>query len=159
MRNNNISRKDKYPLLPIDYQNINYTPQELWKRSVEYFNQCNKTGRPKTLSWLCLYCWIGKWFFNENKERQDFSVVIEVINLVLENYLEEQLLIWKNNNWIQFILTNRFKKDRIPQAKIQIEDSRESNPYHSVIRNILDNNLNKPIDQEYILNEMKIKRH
>lgn len=113
--------KSKYPLLPIDYQKINYTPEELWKRSVEYFKYCDRYKKPKTLSWLCIYCWIGNWFLNENKKSEQYSGVVGQINLILENYLEEQLFIGKNGTNIQFILNNRFKENWVHQSKMKVE--------------------------------------
>ena len=126
--------KSKYPLLPIDYQKINYTPEELWKRSVEYFKYCDRYKKPKTLSWFCIYCWIGNWFLNENKKSEQYSSVIEQINLILENYLEEQLFIGKNWTNIQFILNNRFKEKWMNQSKMKVETT----SIHPDIKEVLD---------------------
>ena len=127
-------KKSKYPLLPIDYQKINYTPEELWKRSVEYFSNCDRYKKAKTLSWLCIHCWIGIWFFNENKESQQFSSVVAQINLILENYLEEQLLTGKNGTNVQFVLSNRFKGSRVNQSKMKVE----ATGVHPDVRETLD---------------------
>ena len=113
--------KAKYPLLPIDYQSINYTPEELWKKAIEYFTYCDKYDKPKTLSWLCISCGVDDWFFNEKRESQQFSRVVDQINLILENYLEEQLLTGKNWTNVQFILNNRFKGKWRNSSNMKVE--------------------------------------
>jgi len=128
------SKKNKYPLLPIDYQAINYTSEELRKRAVEYFTYCDRYKKHKTLSWFQIHCGISNWFFNENKKSQQFSVVIAQINLILENYLEEQLLTGKNGNNIQFVLNNRFKENWMNQSKMKVETT----GIHPDVKSILD---------------------
>lgn len=135
------SKKNKYPLLPIDYQSINYTPEELRKRAVEYFIYCDRYKKPKTLSWLQIHCGISNWFLNESKKSQQFSVVIVQINLILENYLEEQLLTGKNGNNIQFVLNNRFKENWMNQSKMKVE----STSIHPDIKSILDQIIYKKV--------------
>lgn len=135
----NRSKSIKYPWLPVDYQNINYTPEELWKKAVEFFEFCDKEQKPKTLSWLQLYCWVGDNFFNEKQKSQEFSGVVGKINLVLENYLEEQLITGRNWTNIQFLLNNRFKGRWIAQSNMKIE----ATGIHPDIKDVLDRIIKK----------------
>lgn len=127
-------KRIKYPSLPIDYQSINYTAEELYKKAVEFFEYCDQEQKPKTLSGLQIYCWVGTNFLNEKTKSQEFSWVVERINLILENYLEEQLLSGKGWTNIQFVLNNRFKGRWMAQSNMKVE----ATWIHPDVKEILD---------------------
>jgi hypothetical protein len=73
--------------------------------------------------------------------------VIAQINLILENYLEEQLLTGKNGASIQFILNNRFKENWMNQSKMRVETTGVHPDVKEIFDEIIRRNRNRAIMQ------------
>ena len=99
----------------ITWRPLKYTSTEMRKKSENYFDFCEETNKPKTLSWLCLYLWVYKDFISEKIKDTNFSETISYIRLVTENDIEEWILTKKYHHraWEFNLKNNYWWKDRI----------------------------------------------
>jgi hypothetical protein len=93
-------------VLPKVYQRLEYTPQELRKKFIEYVQRSDENNEEITISWFQVYASTWRTYLTDKKECQDFSEVIEAIYESFEYRYEQKAARWQN---MAYILNNRFK--------------------------------------------------
>lgn len=93
---------------------LKYTPEELTKKTNEYFKMCDEKEKPYTISGLCLYLDTTRETIREYELREEFVDTIKRAKQRVENYVEEYSLIGKLNPTVSiFNLKNNFNwKDK-----------------------------------------------
>ncbi len=112
--------KHKYWWLPMNYQTINYTPQELRYKFVQYIKRANKNWEEIVISWFHVYVWLHRQYLTEHKKSQEYSVIVEGILTVFECRYEQKLAQWKN---VAYLLNNRFRGNWANQSRIKVKIS------------------------------------
>lgn len=87
-----------------------YTPEELLKEAMEYFDYCDKNTilnwywkevwKPKTLTWLAKWLWVAKDYISEKLKEENYSEMIKYIRNQVENDIEEKAMLWIYNSAI-----------------------------------------------------------
>ena len=87
-----------------------YTPEEIYEEAQKFFEYCNETiletsywkkiKKPKTLSWLCLWLKVSKDYISEKAKDPNFSELIKLIRLEVENDIEISAMLWFINTTI-----------------------------------------------------------
>jgi hypothetical protein len=85
-----------------------YTPRKMGQKVDKYFNKCDSTGKPPTITGLMLYLGLGREQFYYNLSHPYFGPIMLYARDRIENWLEEQLVTIKHNpTGIIFALKNR----------------------------------------------------
>lgn len=97
---------------------------EMNEKIEKYFERCNKTGEPYTITGLCIALDICRDTLCEYIKREEFADTIKKAKLKVENYLERHLITDNSTTGIIFNLKNNFGwKDK--QENINIDTSYE----------------------------------
>lgn len=86
-----------------------YTEVEIMQQKIDkYFEGCNKSNEPYTVTGLCLALDICRDTLAEYAKKEEFSDTIKKAKLKVENYLERHLITDSSTTGIIFNLKNNF---------------------------------------------------
>lgn len=104
------SQKNKVKkILSTSGRNKKYTPTKLRNKVVDYFTNCYVDSKPPTVTGLTLHLKISRETFYSYMNDPSMREVLETARYMMENWLEEKLVMSKQNpTGIIFALKNRF---------------------------------------------------
>jgi len=110
-------------IMPKVYQEMKYTPQELWKKFTEYVERSDKNGEEITISgfWCYASLWIN--YLSQNKSSQSFSWIVESIYQFFENRYEQKASKWES---VSYVMNVRFR-DRWWKSVTQVDNTHTIN--------------------------------
>ena len=86
-----------------------YTEVEIMQQKIDkYFEGCNKSNEPYTVTGICLALDICRDTLAEYAKKEEFSDTIKKAKLKVENYLERHLITDSSTTGIIFNLKNNF---------------------------------------------------
>lgn len=104
-KNNSPNQTDNVGWRP--YWTWAYQPEELLEEAMKYFKHCEETliensywkkiPRPKTISWLAKWLWVGKNYLRKKLNEKSFEGMLDYIYTNTENDIEEWAMLWFYN--------------------------------------------------------------
>jgi uridine phosphorylase len=96
-------------ILSTSGRNKKYTPTKLRNKVIDYFTNCYVEAKPPTVTGLTLHLKISRETFYSYMNDLTMREVLETARYMMENWLEEKLVMSKQNpTGIIFALKNRF---------------------------------------------------
>lgn len=117
-------------VLPKVYYNMNYTPEELWKKFIEYVERSDKHNEEVVISGFWVFASLSSTFLTSHRDSLEFSEVVEAIYQVFEYRYEQKWAKWIN---IAYLMNNRFKWKRESTQNIN-----ETHNLHPDVKSVLD---------------------
>ena len=93
---------------PLKYQTV----EELQNGINKYFEECQQSDRPLTITGLCLALGTTRELLVNYSNKEEFSNTIKIAKEKIANYVEEQCLLVKNPAGAIFLLKNHGFTDK-----------------------------------------------
>lgn len=93
-------------VLPAVYEELDYTPNEIWKKFCEYTVRAWSKWENITISWFQVFASVWRNYLNKMEKSQVFGGVVDYIYQSIESFYEDRIANWDN---LSYIMNNRFK--------------------------------------------------